>query len=240
MKCPYCGFENHDDTVTCEMCDMPMRQLARKRPAAGPSTQQPAKQEKPQRIERPMDRHESPSVGCPNCGSPLCDCAPIVKTTVKSSGGGYGFFSGCCGTIFLGPLGLLCGLRKQTITSTNQTWWACKKCGKEFVEKEAAKEIAQSIRVRCTTATGVIAVVWQIVFNLIGYSGWVRNIALLAIAGVWIALPEMVKEETGYAVKQLLVKEERSEFYRNCAVYGVIAFLAGAGISGTILRFLLS
>ena len=49
--------------------------------------------------------------------------------------------------------------------------------------------------------TGVISIIWQVVFALAGYSSWVRNIALLAIAGTWMILPERVKEATGYTMQ---------------------------------------
>lgn len=240
MKCPYCGYENDVGAVNCEMCEMPLLQLSRKQPQTRQAVPQTSKAERPIRRHQPEDSFGLPSVGCPNCGSPLSDCAPIVKTTVKSSGGGYGLFSGCCGTILLGPLGLLCGLRKQTITSTNQTWWVCRKCGKEFVEKEAAREIADSVLMSSVVMTGVIAIIWQVVFALAGYSSWVRNIALLAIAGTWMVLPERVKETTGYTMQQLMVHEERVEFYKKCAFYGVIAFFIGTTIGGKGMEFLLS
>ena len=240
MKCPYCGYENDEGAVNCEMCEMPLLQLSREQPQTRQAVPQTSKAERPIRRHQPEDGFGLPSVGCPNCGSPLSDCAPIVKTTVKSSGGGYGLFSGCCGTILLGPLGLLCGLRKQTITSTNQTWWVCRKCGKEFVEKEAAREIADSVLMSSVVMTGVIAIIWQVVFALAGYSSWVRNIALLAIAGTWMVLPERVKETTGYTMQQLMVHEERVEFYKKCAFYGVIVFFIGTAIGGKGMEFLLS
>lgn len=240
MKCPYCGYENKEDTVYCEMCEMPMQELTRNRPQARPEAHQTPRADGSTRMHRFGEAFDNPSVGCPNCGAPLSDCAPIVKTTVKSSGGGYGLFSGCCGTILLGPLGLLCGLRKQTITSTNQTWWACRKCGKEFVEEEAAKEIADSVLMSSAVMTGVIAILWQVVHALAGYSSWTRNIALLAIAGTWMILPERVKEATGYTMQQLMVHEERVDYYKKCAFYGVIAFFVGAVVGGKGMAFLIS
>lgn len=239
MKCPYCDFENRDDAVSCEMCDMPLKQLTRKRPASRPAATQSAKPERPPRIVHPEEYDVFPTVGCPNCGTPLEGCAPIVKTTVKSTGGGYGLFSGCCGTIILGPLGLLCGLRKQNITSSNQTWWVCRKCGKEFIEKDAAKEVADSVITSSAAMTGIIAFFWQIMFRLFGYSAWIRNIALLIIAGTWIIIPERIRETTGYEMKQLLVHEERVVFYKKSAFYGVICFGIGMFIGAKIAEYLL-
>lgn len=164
---------------------------------------------------------------------------PIVKTTVTSSGGGYGLFSGCCGTILLGPLGLLCGLRKRTITSSSQTWWACRKCGKEFIEKEAATSYIDAAITGAALATFMIAVIWQVIFAAIGYNRWVRDIALLIIAGVWIVLPEGIKEATGYTIKQLLTAEKRTNFYTRCVLFGFGSFLLGAVIGSKVMEYLL-
>lgn len=240
MKCPYCGYENSDGAINCEMCEMPLQQRSRKNQQIRQEIPQTSQAERTIRRHQPDYSFKHPSVGCPNCRTPLRDCSPIVKTTIKSSGGGYGLFSGCCGTILLGPLGLLCGLRRQSITSANQTWWVCRKCGKEFVEKEAGREIADSILMNSAMTTGAIAIIWQVVFALAGYSSWVRNIALLAIAGTWMILPQQVKEATGYTMQQLMVQEERVEFYKKCAFYGIIAFFIGAVIGGKGMDFLLS
>ena len=88
--------------------------------------------------------------------------------------------------------------------------------------------------------TGVISILWQVVHALVGYSSWVRNIALLAIAGTWMILPEQIKGATGYSMQQLMVHEERVEFYKKCAFYGVIAFFIGAATGGKGMEFLLS
>lgn len=237
MNCPYCGSDNRDDAVSCEICEMPLNIRSRQKSVARPATTQSSNMKQ---IRQPVDIEPSPYAACPHCGNPLHECTPVSKTTVTTSGGGYGFFSGCCGTILLGPLGLLCGLRKQSITSSSQTWWVCKKCGKEFVEEEAAKALVGESITGAATTTFIISVIWQIVFAVIGYSHWVRDISLLAIAGVWITLPEGIKQSTGYSIKQLLTSEERIEFYKKCAFYGVIGFFLGAAIGGKAMDYLLS
>lgn len=227
MKCPYCGSDNRDDAVTCEICEMPLKSVTPKRTVPRVSHTQPS-------------YVEEPSYGaCPNCGAPLNDCTPVSKTSVTSSGGGYGFFSGCCGAILLGPLGLLCGLKKQNITSSSQTWWVCRRCGKEFVEKETAKEIANNAITSAAIRTFVIAVIWAFLFATIYYDLWIRNIALLAIAGTWIVIPTGIREATGYTLKELLTAEERKNFYKQCAFYGIIALVLGLVICTKVLDFLL-
>lgn len=252
MKCPYCDHENRAEAEFCEMCEMPL--LPGKRGTADAKlstvhisrTEQPPHITPPSRAERlpriipPENMNPFATACCPNCASPLQYCEPIVKTTINSSGGGYGFFSGCCGMIFLGPLGLLCGLRKQNITSSNQTWWVCRKCGKEFIEKEAAKEIANSTISSSAITTGIITLIWEFVFGIVGYNGWTKIIFLLMIAGTWMIIPERIKESTGYTMQQLLVREERMEFYKKCAFYGILCIFAGAALGGKIMEYLLS
>lgn len=227
MKCPYCGSENRDDAVSCEICEMPLKQAPTRRPVAR------------QNIARPTYEEPASFGACPQCGAPLNDCTPVSKTSVKSSGGGYGLFSGCCGLVLLGPLGLLCGLKKQNITSSNQTWWVCRRCGKEFVEKETAKEIANSAITSAAIRTFIIAVIWAFLFATIYYDPWIRNIALLAIAGIWIVMPTGIREATGYTLKELLTAEERKSFYKQCVFYGIIALVLGLVICTKVIDILL-
>ena len=51
MKCPYCGYENGDGAINCEMCEMPLQQRSRKN--------QQIRQEVPQmsKAERTICRH---------------------------------------------------------------------------------------------------------------------------------------------------------------------------------------
>jgi hypothetical protein len=53
---------------------------------------------------------------------------------MKVSGGGYGFGSGCCGWILLGPIGFLCGFCGRRVRSSSKTrlFWLCKSCGHKF------------------------------------------------------------------------------------------------------------
>lgn len=227
MKCPYCNSDNREGAVYCEKCEMPLNMMTKKRTVRKQAPVQPEAVE-------PLFYEV-----CPNCGAALSDCTPIVKTTVTSSGGGYGLFSGCCGTILLGPLGLLCGLRKRTITSSSQTWWACRKCGKEFIEKEAATSYIDTAITGAATVTFMIAVIWQVIFAVIGFNRWVRDIALLTIAGVWIVLPEGIKEATGHTIKQLLTVEKRTSFYTRCVLFAFGSFLLGAVIGSKVMEYLL-
>ena len=69
---------------------------------------------------------------CPKCNS------ENVQFSTKTSGGGYSASDGCCGYMFLGPLGLLCGACGSE-TETEE-FWICNNCGQKF-SKEKAEEI---------------------------------------------------------------------------------------------------
>ena len=73
---------------------------------------------------------------CPKCHS--YDLDETSETETKVSGGGYGFGSGCCGWILLGPIGLLCGFcgRGVKSSSTTRELWKCNSCGHKFRDPE--------------------------------------------------------------------------------------------------------
>lgn len=98
------------------------------------------------------EQQETETVGdfdifsCPSCRADSEFCYPVVKTNVKTSGGGYSFWNGCCGLILLGPLGLLCGACGGSVRTKvrSETWWVCRQCGKEFMSKQSALEKANT------------------------------------------------------------------------------------------------
>lgn len=74
---------------------------------------------------------------CPQCGSE--NCHYVTKTETNGS-----LFSGldaCCGMLFLGPAGLLCGLCGSNISSETKEYWVCDNCGRKFSATEAQKSI---------------------------------------------------------------------------------------------------
>ena len=71
---------------------------------------------------------------CPKCHS------KNVQFATNTKGGGYGFADGCCGSILLGPVGLLCGLCGSEVTT--EEYWICADCGHKFSPEDGQKEIA--------------------------------------------------------------------------------------------------
>ncbi len=61
---------------------------------------------------------------CPNCESENCS---FISHTHTRSGS---FIDGCCGFIFLGPIGILCGLCGKD--TTTKEFWCCNNCGCKF------------------------------------------------------------------------------------------------------------
>lgn len=78
---------------------------------------------------------------CPKCGS--TDCQVFVTNSVKmhSSTQGFGAGKACCGSMCLGPIGLLCGAvgagkSKTWSEQEQQDFWICQKCGSRFTARD--------------------------------------------------------------------------------------------------------
>lgn len=232
MKCPYCDSENRDNATCCEKCEMPLNLIR----------EETARHQKPMKIHEPLLLSDDELLfheGCPHCGAPYSNCVPLVKSELSGSGG-YSLFSGCCGTVLLGPLGLLCGLRRQSFSTSNQTWWACRRCGKEFLERDVAVDVADSCVWKAVGVTLVVSLISSALSTLFGPNEWIRDITLLAIVGIWFTLPEVIAQATGYPFKQLLEGEERKSFYKKCIFFGIIAFCFGLKIGDVIAEFLIA
>ena len=100
MYCRFCGAENPDEAVFCKKCGKKLT-AAELENAQSVSASSPTPQAVP-----PVQQNFA--ISCPYCHAGGESCHPIVKTDVQTSGGGYGFWNGCCGLILLGPVGLLC------------------------------------------------------------------------------------------------------------------------------------
>lgn len=68
---------------------------------------------------------------CPKCGSER------IQFGTNTSGGGFSFSDACCGSIILGPLGVLCGACGSD-TKTEE-FWICQDCGYKFSNSEGQR-----------------------------------------------------------------------------------------------------
>ena len=65
---------------------------------------------------------------CPKCESENCQ---YVSTT-KTSRSGFDFGDACCGSVLLGPIGILCGLCGMSTETETKEYWVCHNCGQKF------------------------------------------------------------------------------------------------------------
>lgn len=78
---------------------------------------------------------------CPKCGSTNCQVFVSNNVTIHSSTKGFGVGKACCGSLCLGPIGLLCGAigsgRTKTWTEEDQQeYWICQNCGSRFTQSD--------------------------------------------------------------------------------------------------------
>ena len=68
---------------------------------------------------------------CPKCGSER------IQFGTNTSGGGFSFSDACCGSIILGPLGVLCGACGSD--TRTEEFWICQDCGNKFSNSEGQR-----------------------------------------------------------------------------------------------------
>lgn len=105
---------------------------------------------------------------CPFCGEPACH--PLQKNETTVTNKSYGWGSGCCGMLLLGPFGLLCGLcgKGSKVESKSELWWVCKKCGKAHIAlADALKkwEIATDGIYGSAVAAAIVLIVAKYLFS---------------------------------------------------------------------------
>lgn len=223
LFCQFCGTENSNNAVYCRSCG---KQISRTHIQQDELLSQPNNAE-PTNVH-PANSQTQVHLICPYCGG--SDCHPVVKTDIKTSGGGYSFWNGCCGLILLGPAGLLCGSCGSSVKTKvrNETWWVCKKCGKEFISKQSALEKA-NLSMRS-------AALYSLLISMaVGYSFgdseistfWTLAIATLVVAGLWGSIPMAMTENSGLPLEQLLNPEEKSSFWTKFMIFCAASVLGG-------------
>jgi tetratricopeptide (TPR) repeat protein len=141
---------------------------------------------------------EDSRICCNNCGSD--DLNSHTESDTEVSGGGYGCGSGCCGSILLGPIGLLCGLCGRDIKSetTHRLYWVCRKCGNKQRDVNDEKEEDRRQAIAAIPFLGIAsAIALYLGFNdisLFDISPWIFTvggiigliITIFAIIGIFM------------------------------------------------------
>ena len=60
-----------------------------------------------------------------------------IQFGTNTSGGGFSFSDACCGSIILGPLGVLCGACGSDMKT--EEFWICQDCGNKFSNSEGQR-----------------------------------------------------------------------------------------------------
>lgn len=227
MYCKFCGKKNPDGAVFCKECGKNlsgMKDVVKNVPVI------PEQQET--ETVRDFD-----IFSCPSCRADSEFCYPVVKTNVKTSGGGYSFWNGCCGLILLGPLGLLCGACGGSVRTKvrSETWWVCRQCGKEFMSKQSALEKANTSMLMAALYSFFIC--WLIGNSIDGsIDFWILAIFVLVVVGLWFSIYKALQDSTGRQFRDLLTEGEQSSFWLRycglCAASVIIGFALGVHTIG--------
>ncbi len=75
-------------------------------------------------------------IRCPKCGS------ENVQFYTESKYHGPSLLNGCCGSVILGPVGILCSLCGQH--TETKDYWVCKNCGNKFTTSDSDRVIVEN------------------------------------------------------------------------------------------------
>lgn len=194
MKCQHCGVGNPDTAKFCRKCGKP---VMAEQPKPTPK-QQPASELRPEVVSTPQDTI------CPHCGQK--DCQPMMRSITNIKTSGYSWSSGCCGMLFMGPFGLLCGLCGigSKVDTKSETIWICKNCGKEHLSQKSALDKAQA-----TAASYVMTILLGALFLSAWYSNggltWLIPFAwAFSPLVAWYIMDDELSKELGYPFKEIL------------------------------------
>lgn len=209
MYCRFCGAEIQETDRFCKKCGKLVQ--------SDPASVENSSLQKETQVE-PSNRDKSGF--CPNCGAGPEFCNPIPKINVKTSGGGYSIWDGCCGMILLGPAGLLCGACGGGVKTEvrSETWFVCQKCGTEFMSKQSILNNAFTAMKSSFLYTAFLA------FGIADQWGgkealWFIPLCIAIIAGLWGSIVWSVKKSAGRGIQELLTEDEQITFWGKFLLY---------------------
>lgn len=209
MYCRNCGAKLGAKDQFCEKCGCP--------------NQTSEQLEKNKIISFPDSNSQ---VKCPYCGNEACQ--PVVKTNVS---GGYSGVGGCCGFIFLGPLGLLCG--SHEVKSSNETWWNCLKCGKEFITTDEARQKIKRQAESAILPTAVCCFFTAVCFAM--EEGMISCVIPIAIAAfLWYSISQIPQKEANISLKNLVGETEYENLKLMVRLCAIVFIVSAIIISNTI------
>lgn len=217
MYCRFCGAEIQKTDRFCKKCGKLVQDTSI--PAENPIV--------PQETQVQPVNHDKLGF-CPNCGAGSECCQPVPKTNVKTSGGGYSFWDGCCGMILLGPAGLLCGACGGGVKTEvrSETWFVCQKCGTEFMSKQSILEKAYTAMRSSVLYTAFLS------FGIgVEWGGpnalWTAILCGVIILGLWGSIIGAVEKSARCDINDFLTDNEQITFYAKYFLYLAAGFVLG-------------
>lgn len=198
MRCQHCGAENPDTAKFCRKCgkalieELPTTPLKQQPPSAPPPTPQ----------SMPAPTHQD--AVCPYCGKK--DCQPMMRNITHIKTSGYSWSSGCCGMLFMGPFGLLCGLcgTGSKVDTQNETVWICQSCGKEHLSQKSALDKAQTTVISYAMTILLIALVLSAWYSNGGLTWLIPLVWAFSPLVAWNMIDDELSKELGYPFKEIL------------------------------------
>ena len=150
---------------------------------------------------------------CPFCNSP--GCQPMQKSTTEVKNKNYSLGNGCCGMIFLGPFGLLCGLcgTGSNIKMTSELWWTCLKCGKQHIAVKVALKKWDNLM----SSLAISGIMMGIFFLIVGwlelglFSTLLQLFCIIAPAVGAVSIYQEISEELGVPLVDYMPPELRKK-----------------------------
>ncbi len=209
MFCPFCGASAWA-AVTAEAGEVSAETApSGEEPsveASPPESTSPARETLPQ--AEPSAEHKK-GLACPHCGSH--NTQYVAKSVTTTQGHNYSCLGGVCGSVLMGPVGLLlglCGGNKRTVT-TDTSCWVCGDCGKEFLAPDKIAQQCKSSARGVLVFSGIFLVVGILMgglndpigaYSTLGMGGFITAF----IGGIMLYGAFKIAENSGYSPDDLI------------------------------------